>query len=181
MALVIRKAFEYLKYWNNEYNDPRVRDFPLMESPIELVCILFVYWLFVTKIGPKLMEHREPFKLDQILRIYNVIQVILNAWMFVFGILTGYIWNFNWVCESVDRSVNPLTTKLLKFCYLYFLVKLLDLMDTVFFVLRKKMNQVTFLHVYHHICKLTLMLIKKNFLRNVPLFPKQWPFIHGLV
>lgn len=30
------------------------------------------------------------------------------------------------------------------------MLKLLDLLDTVFFILRKKQNQVTFLHVYHH-------------------------------
>ena len=35
--------------------------------------------------------------------------------------------------------------------HLYFLVKLVDLLDTVFFVLRKKQNQVSFLHVYHHV------------------------------
>lgn len=30
------------------------------------------------------------------------------------------------------------------------MVKILDLLETIFFVLRKKQNQVTFLHVYHH-------------------------------
>ncbi|CAG2064399.1 unnamed protein product [Timema podura] len=30
------------------------------------------------------------------------------------------------------------------------MLKVLDLLDTVFFVLRKKNNQITFLHVYHH-------------------------------
>lgn len=34
--------------------------------------------------------------------------------------------------------------------YLYFLAKMTELLDTVFFVLRKKNNQVTFLHIYHH-------------------------------
>jgi len=34
---------------------------------------------------------------------------------------------------------------------MYFLLKILDLTDTIFFVLRKKQNQVTFLHIYHHI------------------------------
>uniref|UniRef100_A0A2A4J203 Elongation of very long chain fatty acids protein n=1 Tax=Heliothis virescens TaxID=7102 RepID=A0A2A4J203_HELVI len=32
----------------------------------------------------------------------------------------------------------------------YFLAKISELLDTIFFVLRKKSNQVTFLHVYHH-------------------------------
>lgn len=34
--------------------------------------------------------------------------------------------------------------------WLYFIVKIIDLLDTVFFVLRKKYNQISFLHVYHH-------------------------------
>ncbi|KAL1116487.1 hypothetical protein AAG570_004959, partial [Ranatra chinensis] len=34
--------------------------------------------------------------------------------------------------------------------YVYFLVKILDLLDTVFFVLRKKNSHVSFLHLYHH-------------------------------
>lgn len=37
----------------------------------------------------------------------------------------------------------------------YFIAKHLDLLDTVFFVLRKKDNQVTFLHVFHHTLTLT--------------------------
>lgn len=32
----------------------------------------------------------------------------------------------------------------------YFISKVVELLDTVFFVLRKKQAQVTFLHVYHH-------------------------------
>lgn len=34
--------------------------------------------------------------------------------------------------------------------YAYFICKLIELLDTVFFVLRKKHRQVSFLHVYHH-------------------------------
>lgn len=34
--------------------------------------------------------------------------------------------------------------------YMYFMCKLIELLDTVFFVLRKKNRQITFLHLYHH-------------------------------
>lgn len=34
--------------------------------------------------------------------------------------------------------------------HIYFLAKLTELLDTVFFVLRKKDKQITFLHMYHH-------------------------------
>jgi GNS1/SUR4 family len=50
----------------------------------------------------------------------------------------------------VDFSTRPRAVMIARRCYFYFLIKVIDLLDTVFFVLRKKQNQVTFLHVYHH-------------------------------
>lgn len=35
--------------------------------------------------------------------------------------------------------------------YVYFILKLFDYLDTVFFILRKKTEHVSFLHVYHHV------------------------------
>lgn len=35
--------------------------------------------------------------------------------------------------------------------YCYYILKVTDLLDTVFMVLRKKYSHVSFLHVYHHI------------------------------
>uniref|UniRef100_A0A8C3K4B0 Elongation of very long chain fatty acids protein n=1 Tax=Calidris pygmaea TaxID=425635 RepID=A0A8C3K4B0_9CHAR len=35
-------------------------------------------------------------------------------------------------------------------CWWFFFSKVIELLDTVFFILRKKQEQVTFLHVYHH-------------------------------
>lgn len=39
---------------------------------------------------------------------------------------------------------------------MYFFNKVIDLLDTVFFILRKKQNQVTVLHVYHHVATLAI-------------------------
>lgn len=41
-------------------------------------------------------------------------------------------------------------TKILQASYFFFLLKVVDMLDTIFFILRKKNNQVTFLHIYHH-------------------------------
>nr|XP_019946692.1 PREDICTED: elongation of very long chain fatty acids protein 4-like [Paralichthys olivaceus] len=41
----------------------------------------------------------------------------------------------------------------------YFISKGIEYLDTVFFILRKKFNQVTFLHVYHHCTMFTLWWI----------------------
>lgn len=41
-------------------------------------------------------------------------------------------------------------SKILHGSYFFYLLKVADLLDTIFFILRKKNNQVTFLHTYHH-------------------------------
>lgn len=40
--------------------------------------------------------------------------------------------------------------QLINHIYLYFIAKVTELLDTIFFVIRKKDKQVTFLHLYHH-------------------------------
>jgi GNS1/SUR4 family len=37
-----------------------------------------------------------------------------------------------------------------RFSHYFYLLKVIDLLDTVFFILRKRNRQVTFLHIYHH-------------------------------
>lgn len=39
---------------------------------------------------------------------------------------------------------------MLNLCYVYYLSKLSEFADTIFFVLRKKKSQITWLHLYHH-------------------------------
>lgn len=39
---------------------------------------------------------------------------------------------------------------MLNLCYVYYLSKLTEFMDTIFFVCRKKKSQITWLHLYHH-------------------------------
>lgn len=57
---------------------------------------------------------------------------------------------YSWRCEPVDFSNSPHGLRVASGCYVYFLAKITELLDTVFFVLRKKNNQITFLHMYHH-------------------------------
>ncbi len=35
-------------------------------------------------------------------------------------------------------------------CWIFYISKFIELLDTLFFILRKKFNQITFLHVFHH-------------------------------
>jgi hypothetical protein len=50
----------------------------------------------------------------------------------------------------VDYSNSKDALEILMVGYCFYISKLIDFLDTVFFVLRKKNNQITFLHLYHH-------------------------------
>lgn len=51
---------------------------------------------------------------------------------------------------TVDFSGSPRSLRALHLTWYYYILKLIDLTDTIIFVLRKKQNQVSFLHIYHH-------------------------------
>ncbi|XP_053691107.1 elongation of very long chain fatty acids protein 1-like [Sabethes cyaneus] len=151
MALVLRHLFDSYKFFFREYNDPRVEHFPLLGSPWPVLLVIFLYLKICCSWGPKLMEHRKPFCLKSVMNVYNLAQVVINLYIGVIGLNNSYLADdFNGLCEPINQKVSPSRRKLIFVSYLYFLSKIVDLLDTIFFVLRKKNNQITFLHIYHH-------------------------------
>ncbi|XP_038210439.1 elongation of very long chain fatty acids protein 4-like [Zerene cesonia] len=127
----------------------RTKEWPLLAKPYLGITMLTLYLLFVFKWGPQWMKNRKPFNLERTLIIYNAIQVIVCAYLFIAS-LRIWLFQYKWICEPVDHSNSEDALAMAKLVYYYFLLKIIDLMDTIFFVLRKKFNQVSFLHVYHH-------------------------------
>lgn len=97
------------------------------------------------------MESRKPFQLNSIMTFYNFVQVVLNTY---FGLKAFYLllWkhDFNYSCESLDFSTSEFAINVVDLNYAYFMLKICDLFDTLFIVLKKKENQLSFLHCYHH-------------------------------
>lgn len=62
-----------------------------------------------------------------------------------------------WQCHPVDYSKGqPKAMALLNLTYATFMLKIIELIETVFFVMRKKYNQISKLHVYHHASTVTM-------------------------
>ncbi|KAL7292507.1 hypothetical protein TKK_0014082 [Trichogramma kaykai] len=130
--------------------DPRTSDWFLVSAPGPLLAIVAFYVYFSTSLGPRLMKDRQPFTLRKTLIVYNFIQVILSIYLVYEGLMAGWLNDYSFKCQPVDYSDNPKAMRMAKGVYLYFACKLIELLDTVFFVLRKKQRQISFLHVYHH-------------------------------
>lgn len=55
-------------------------------------------------------------------------------------------------CQLTSQAENLFSVifQMARAVWLYYMAKVIELLDTVFFVLRKKNSQVSFLHLYHH-------------------------------
>jgi len=149
---------------------------PLAGSIRTSVIIITVYLLFVLKLGRKLMDKHEALQLRGVLKFYNIGQVLFNSVIFVWvrkskdidihsflivfngllhitqGIHLLFVQKpYNLSCMQVLPQDHELKSTERTLSYMYHLNKVLDLMDTIFFVLRKKQRQITFLHVFHHV------------------------------
>lgn len=131
--------------------DPRVKDWMFMSDPIKPTLLIIAYLLFVYY-GPKWMEHRKPIRLQKVIVIYNFSMVIFSAYILHEFLMGGWLFDYSLGCQTVDYSNSPKAVRMAGAVWMFFIAKFIELLDTVFFILRKKNNQVTFLHVFHHGC-----------------------------
>ncbi|KAH7947818.1 elongation of very long chain fatty acids protein AAEL008004 [Rhipicephalus sanguineus] len=131
--------------------DPRVAKWPLMGSPLPVISILIGYVYFVKVWGPAWMRDRKAFNLRNIILAYNMGHVAANAFFFFYGGRLTYLFgDYSWFCEPVNLTTEPKSMLLITLGWWYMLLKLSELMDTVFFVLTKKNSHISALHVIHH-------------------------------
>merc|ERR1712193_304526 len=139
--------------WSNvlwEKRDKRVDGWPLLNS-FWPTFFLVVAYLFIVKVwGPRFMQNRPAYNLTKFLIIYNACQVLLSTYIFVQLLRAGWGGDYSFRCQPVDQSQSPKAQLMLHVCYVYYLSKFTEFIDTFCFVARKKFNQVSLLHVIHH-------------------------------
>ncbi|XP_077393483.1 ELOVL fatty acid elongase 8a [Festucalex cinctus] len=132
-----------------ENGDKRIENWLLVYSPVPVICIILCY-LFIVWAGPKLMAKKEPINLKLVLIVYNFSMVCLSAYMFYEFTVSSWMANYSLLCQPVDYSDSVLALRMASVCWLFYFSKYIEFCDTIFFILRKKNRQLTFLHVYHH-------------------------------
>ncbi|PBC31330.1 Elongation of very long chain fatty acids protein [Apis cerana cerana] len=77
--------------------DSRVADWMLMSNPFSLLGIIFLYLLFVLRLGPLWMKNRKPYSLNKIMICYNIFMSTASGTVF-YGLLTSAT-KFSLGCE----------------------------------------------------------------------------------
>ncbi|XP_053206726.1 elongation of very long chain fatty acids protein 7-like [Panonychus citri] len=158
--------------------------FPTLKGgPWAILCIIGCYLYFVTNLGPRLMKNREPFELRSILLVHNIIKIILYSIVLILGSWCIDGGSKATKCELFNFDGDDLKTRItISIGLEYYLLKYFDLMDTIYFVLKKKTSQVTSAHLIHHSLMPLLFYVAYKFCPSLHLglIPIVNSFIHFL-
>ncbi|KJE97056.1 hypothetical protein CAOG_07538 [Capsaspora owczarzaki ATCC 30864] len=136
-------------YGMNDFADPRVGNWLFMSRPHETIALTLAYY-FIVFAGKRVMQDRKPFDLKPLVVIYNAAMVALSAYMLHEFVMTAWNAGYDLVCQPVDYSNSENGLRMASVVWWYYFSKFIEFLDTFFMVLRKKNEQITFLHVYHH-------------------------------
>ncbi|XP_054158442.1 elongation of very long chain fatty acids protein 1-like [Oppia nitens] len=147
-------------------------DLPLLtDGPLPMLAFMSCYLIFVLRLGPWLMANRPGLQLRTPMLIYNILMVAFNGYFFAKFITLSHYgqafldFQFPSRFDTSSRAQDLAWTG-----YLYWLTKFVDLLDTVFFVLRKRDRQITGLHLYHHTIVPILGWMTMRLMPMVPAF-----------
>jgi len=87
--------------------------------------------------------------LTEAMVLYNVAQVLLNGWM-VYAIVRALVVGGHPFIGSRGLTGAAIGSGASYACWVHYCDKYLEFFDTYFMILRGKMDQVSFLHIYHH-------------------------------
>ncbi|KAJ6644446.1 Elongation of very long chain fatty acids protein 4 [Pseudolycoriella hygida] len=139
---------------------PLLDSWPLFDSPLLIASILSSYLIFVLHLGPKFMKSRKAINLKLPIILYNAVQVGYNFYTWQQLVVQAIFWKrlFSFGCARLtEPELQVYPTLYSRLVWHLTMTKVLDLLDTVFFVLSKKQNKITFLHVQHHFLTLSII------------------------
>ncbi|KAH7936546.1 hypothetical protein HPB49_001018 [Dermacentor silvarum] len=112
---------------------------------------LILSYVYVAKVaGPRWMKGREPYNVKRGILAYNAFTVLANSY-FLYRMLplTYFGGGYSFLCQRIGTD-SERDMAVISLNWWYFLVRVADFADTMFFVARKKYTHITQLHVSHH-------------------------------
>lgn len=147
MESLNNKLISYFEIWLG-HRDPRVRGWLLLDD-YDWTFALTVTYLLIVWLGPKYMRNRQPYSCRGLLLMYNLGLTLLSLYMFCELVTAVWHGGYNFYCQNT-HSAQEVDDKVMNVIWWYYFSKLIEFMDTFFFILRKNNHQITFLHIYHH-------------------------------
>lgn len=101
------------------------------------------------------MKNRKPYNISAIIQFYNIFQVTACVYFVTKFCELGFSFRNTWKC--VDDLSPGREDETFNRMWWFLMLRILELVETVFFILRKKQSQTSALHIYHHISTIVLL------------------------
>ncbi|XP_043468600.1 elongation of very long chain fatty acids protein 4-like [Leptopilina heterotoma] len=169
-------------YYYHDLADPRMRDRFLLNSIWYPIVILSIYFFIVLKLGPAYMKNRAAYKLNTFIKCFNIFHIFANAYLLI-NISSCYPFLKVLECRPIIYNTDHCGMLIAKLTYFAIWLKLIDLTETVIYILRKKNNQVSILHLYHHTTTFLIVVVFSKYLTSdvVMLGPILNAFVHVIM
>lgn len=109
------------------------------------------------------MKNRKAYDLTVTLRCYNLFQIISCLAILINIPSYDFSLKFGWICDNDSRGTYEEIPNIQKQWFwagnLVLLLRASEYFETLFYVLRKKQNQLTVLHIFHHIAVTFLLWV----------------------
>lgn len=154
MLLVVGMLFFYRHmhevFQQSLLEEPYVDPFKQISwTPPIVATVLYLSFLYI---GKKAMKQREkPFEIKSFIVTYNAYQCILNLYCVLavmYEVSTNPIFVGIW---GNSPEAGPKGFNISFLVWIHYNNKYVELLDSVFMVLKKKDKQLSFLHCYHHV------------------------------
>ncbi|CAH8636332.1 unnamed protein product [Schistosoma rodhaini] len=166
--------YHNLSYWFTEQflpskPDPRLSTYPLMSTWTPTALISLAYTIIVYLWRMELIRRMNKQKMEINLNdkslikssdqkqsityymvIYNFSMVLFSTYLSISSFILIRQLDYGLGCIELPDPNDKRTDNLVYYGYLFFFSKFVEMLDTVFFLYRGKVDQVTFLHVFHH-------------------------------
>lgn len=124
--------------------DERTLSWPMLD--FKLMALACISYVLIVVLGKEIMKKFEKFDLFWLRVVHNGLLTLANFYFVVEIVHQAYL--TSWF-GSIDKTAKGFGMACV--FYWYYLSKYWEFMDTFIMVLRKSNNQISFLHVYHHV------------------------------
>eukprot|EP00658_Telonema_sp_P-2_P065516 TRINITY_DN54737_c0_g1_i1.p1 TRINITY_DN54737_c0_g1~~TRINITY_DN54737_c0_g1_i1.p1 ORF type:complete len:638 (+),score=150.25 TRINITY_DN54737_c0_g1_i1:216-2129(+) len=149
---IVLAYYLMLMYWSNQWLRASNQNDPFSKVWVSAPLIFTVIYISFIRSFTRYMENRPPIesRVYEAMVVYNLYQIVINGWCCaaiyyeVRHVLEMDIW-------GNEHDKHPRSYKLGFFIWVHYNNKFVDMLDTVFIVIRKKYGQMTYLHYFQRI------------------------------
>lgn len=134
-------------HWAMSKQDPRVKDWPLL-NPFHNLALVLGYLMLIFVLVQISKCRKTPFPTKYLAMFHNLFCTVLSLYMCLEIWRQAYLGGYSLFSQSVDRTAAGLP--MASVLWVFYASKVPEFMDTVLMALKKNYRQITFLHVYHH-------------------------------